>query len=142
MSARDYVLGVANLTGWPEHYKEKLSAYLDEHRAEVLREYMGALREEAAQRGMAKVTLFKPSGKYYTEEEWRIPTQEQIDAAAPPRHPRPGEGHGMIRVSFPFVPHCMRYSPDFRRIGGGAVLVETQEPWGYPHLITAEGEER
>lgn len=58
----------------------------------------------------ATVILFKASGKYYTEEPWRIPP----DALGP---------------------FDMERSPDFRRIGGGAVLVETQEPWGYPHLF-------
>lgn len=58
----------------------------------------------------AKVVLFKRSGKYYTEEEWRVPP-----LAA--------------------VPADMEWSPDFRRIDGGPVLVETQEPWGYPHLL-------
>ena len=58
----------------------------------------------------AKVVLFKPSGKYYTDEEWEIP-----------------EG----RVG----PYDMVNSVDFRRIAGGSVLVETQEPWGYPHLF-------
>jgi hypothetical protein len=56
------------------------------------------------------VVLFKPSGKYYTEEPWRIP-------------------EGAIG------PYDMLRSPDFRRIGGGAVLVESQEPWGFPHLF-------
>lgn len=58
----------------------------------------------------ANVILFKPSGKYYTEEEWEIPE----DAIGP---------------------YNMRRSKDFRTIGGGAVYVEAQEPWGYPHLI-------
>lgn len=58
----------------------------------------------------ATVILFKPSGKYYTEEEWAIPE----DAIGP---------------------YDMKRSPDFRRIGGGSVLVDTQEPWGYPHLF-------
>ena len=58
----------------------------------------------------ATVILFKPSGKYYTEEKWRIP---------------PGA----------IGPYDMSASPDFRRIGGGAVLVNTQEPWGFPHLF-------
>lgn len=63
-----------------------------------------------AVRETASVILFKPSGKYYTEESWRIP-----DGA--------------------ITPADMRRSPDFRRIDGGAVLVDTQEPWGYPHLF-------
>lgn len=71
----------------------------------------------------ARVVLFKRTGKYYTQEDWRVPTREEAE-----RHPGylPGDLMG---------PFCMVYSPDFRRIGGGAVLVETQEPWGYPHLI-------
>lgn len=59
----------------------------------------------------ATVTLFKSSGKYYTDEEWRIPP----DAV---------------------VPADMINSLDFRRLSdGGAVLVPKQEPWGYPHLF-------
>lgn len=58
----------------------------------------------------AKVILFKPSGKYYTEEEWEIP-----DGA--------------------IGPYDMERSPNFRRVSGGPVLIETQEPWGYPHLF-------
>jgi|SRR5882757_4110517 len=58
----------------------------------------------------AKVILFKESGKYYTEEEWIVP-----DGA--------------------IGPFDMERSPSFRRIGDGAVLVVTQEPWGYPHLF-------
>jgi hypothetical protein len=61
----------------------------------------------------ATVILFKPSGKYYTEERWRIP-----DGA--------------------IGPFDMDQSPDFRRIAGGPVLVETQEPWGFPHLFPAK----
>ena len=66
--------------------------------------------------GSVLVTLFKPSGKYYTTEMWRIP-------------------EGAIG------PHDMEDSPDFRRIGGGAVLVDSQEPWGYPWLFNAEEKE-
>lgn len=58
----------------------------------------------------ARVVLFKDSGKYYTEEYWLIP-----DGA--------------------IGPHDMKNSVDFRRIGGGAVLVPTQEPWGFPTLF-------
>lgn len=57
-----------------------------------------------------KVILFKSSGKYYTEEEWAVPSSA-------------------------LGPFDMVDSPDFRRIGDGAVLVESQEPWGYPHLL-------
>ena len=60
-----------------------------------------------------RVLLFKPEGKYYTEEHWLIP-----DGA--------------------IIPYEMINSPDFRRIGGGAVLVDTQDPWGYPHLFPNE----
>lgn len=58
----------------------------------------------------ADVVLFKDNGKYYTTETWEIPA----DAIGP---------------------HDMGRSPDFRRIGNGAVLIETQEPWGFPHLF-------
>ncbi len=58
----------------------------------------------------ATVILFKEGGKYYTEEQWRIPE----DAIGP---------------------YDMERSSDRRHIGRGPVLVVTQEPWGYPHLI-------
>jgi hypothetical protein len=61
----------------------------------------------------ATVQLFKPGGKWYTDESWRIP---------------PGA----------IGPWDMEDSPDFHRISGGPVLVETQEPWGYPFLLAAE----
>jgi hypothetical protein len=57
-----------------------------------------------------KVILFRRSGKYYTEEEWEVPA-------------------GAIG------PWDMKESPNWRRIDHGAVLVDTQEPWGYPHLF-------
>jgi hypothetical protein len=69
-----------------------------------------ALRELRSAEPRARVTLFKPGGKYYTCEEWRIPA----DAIGP---------------------HDMARSEDFRR--GWVVLVEEQEPWGYPHLFPA-----
>lgn len=62
----------------------------------------------------AKVILFGRSGKYYTEEEWTIPE----------------------KATGPFD---MIHSPDFRRIDNGPILVDTQEPWGYPHLILPWG---
>lgn len=58
----------------------------------------------------ARVILFKESGKYYTQEDWEVPENC-------------------------IVPAHMDLSKDFRRIGNGAVLVVTQEPWGYPHLF-------
>lgn len=63
----------------------------------------------------AKVILFKPSGKYYTEEEWIIPWEAQ-------------------------GPFDMINSVNFRRIDGGAVFVCSGDPlqgtgWGYPHLF-------
>lgn len=61
----------------------------------------------------ATVILFKPSGKFYTEEQWTVPD----------------DVHG---------PADLIWSPDFHRIDGGAVLVVTQEPWGYPHLLPGE----
>lgn len=77
--------------------------------------HLGMLaREVAERRGLikrAEITLFKPGGKYYTTEKWRIPSPC-------------------------LVPDEMVNSPDFRRIDGGPVLVETQEPWGYPALLS------
>lgn len=70
------------------------------------------------------VTLFKPNGKYYTAEEWEVP-------GTVPRE----DGTGERETIGPFD---MAHSPDFRRISGGAVLVDSQEPWGYPHLFPAE----
>lgn len=66
----------------------------------------------------ASVTLFKPSGKYYTGESWRVPENA-------------------------IGPYDMASSPDFRRIGDGPVLVESEphsqspndENWGYPHIL-------
>lgn len=75
-------------------------------------------------REYAEVTLFKPTGKFYTTEAWRIPTEEEAR-----EHP---EFHAGDMVG----PYCMKYSPDFHRIDRrGTVLVHTQEPWGYPHLF-------
>ena len=76
------------------------------------------------------VTLFKPSGKYYTTEEWTVP--ETI----------PNDGNFMFPVPVREViaPYDMRYSPDFRRIDGGPVLIDSQEPWGYPHLFPGTNE--
>jgi hypothetical protein len=59
---------------------------------------------------LARVELFKPSGKWYCDEQWEIPA----DAIGP---------------------YDMSRSPDFRRINGGPVLIPTQEPWGFPHLL-------
>lgn len=66
----------------------------------------------------ASVTLFKPSGKYYTGESWRVPEN--------------AEG-----------PEDMISSPDFKRIAGGQVLVESEahshspedKNWGVPHIL-------
>lgn len=69
----------------------------------------------------ARVILFKPSGKYYCEEEWRIPKMVPVP--------------GTSRMRNVIGPYDMGFSPDFRRISGGSVLVETQEPWNYPHLF-------
>ena len=77
----------------------------------------------------AKVILFKESGKYYTSEEWEIPTE------VPSYNPNAGSRGVMF-------PADMEYSPDFRRIGNGAVLIESQEPWGYPHLFPNTQTER
>lgn len=62
----------------------------------------------------AVVILFKPSGKYYSEEMWEIPYS---------------------KISLPSI---MRKSRDFRRIDNGPVLIPTQEPWGFPALLMPE----
>ena len=72
----------------------------------------------------ADVILFKPGGKYYTEERWRFPALEEVEA-----HPLYQGGGDYIG------PWVMRYSPDHRTISDGPVLVISQEPWGFPHLL-------
>lgn len=103
----------------------------DRAKREEIREAVGnaarkaieEIRAEPTPRATAKVILFKETGKYYTEEEWRIPTVEEAEQ-------RPGfMGGDMV------APYCMIYSPDFHRIGQGSVLVVSQEPWGFPHLL-------
>lgn len=73
-----------------------------------------------------KVILFRRSGKYYTEEEWEVPAEV----------PDSSEYRGDY-VREALGPWDMIHSPDFHRIANGAVLVESQEPWGYPHLFPA-----
>ncbi|MGY4541355.1 hypothetical protein ACVWY0_001264 [Arthrobacter sp. UYNi723] len=78
---------------------------------------LGVAAQEAFTR-TAAVTLFKDSGKYYTQETWKVP----VNAIGP---------------------SDMSMSPDFRRISGGAVLIEAESPaeftdaqnWGFPHLF-------
>lgn len=60
-----------------------------------------------------EATLFKESGKYYCTDLWELPANT-------------------------LGPFDMVNSPDFRRIGGGAVLINSQEPWGFPHLFPGE----
>lgn len=80
----------------------------------LLERLIGDLRHLAGpEPKTAKVQLFKPGGKWYADEEWVIPA----DAIGP---------------------FDMADSPDFHRISGGPVLVETQEPWGYPFLLVGE----
>ena len=62
---------------------------------------------------MVRVTLFKESGKFYTEEDWRVPENA-------------------------VGPYDMRRSEDFRRIGNGPVLIPESSPWGYPHIFPGE----
>ena len=76
----------------------------------LLADVVDRIKEVGTTRTYVRAVLFKPSGKYYTEEQWKIPE----DAIGP---------------------YDMWRSPDFRRIGGGAVLIESQEPWGFPHLF-------
>lgn len=74
-----------------------------------------------------EVVLFKPSGKYYTTEFWEIPSRVRDTRDSGEEYTRPVIG-----------PYDMLQSPDFRRIGGGSVLVSSQEPWGYPALFPSE----
>lgn len=75
----------------------------------------------------AEVFLFRKSGKYYTEEEWEIPTELTDTRADGTEYTREAIG-----------PYDMIHSPNFRRIDGGPVLVITQEPWGFPCLLMPE----
>lgn len=89
-----------------------------EYSAVTLADDLGAAAQAASTR-TATVTLFKPSGKMALREPWRVPVKA-------------------------LGPRSMRLSPDFRRIAGGAVLVDADaaeeypeaENWGYPHLLT------
>jgi hypothetical protein len=58
----------------------------------------------------ARVILFKEGGKFYCQEYWEIPEKDT-------------------------TPDCMIHSKHFRRIGNGAVLVDSPEHWGFPHLF-------
>lgn len=66
------------------------------------------------------VVLFKESGKYYSEESWRVPNNNNSVGPAE-----------------------MVNSPDYHRIGKGKVLITSDshvhapndQNWGYPHLI-------
>jgi hypothetical protein len=71
-----------------------------------------------------KVMLFKPNGKYYGREEWEVPKEVKD------KNDYRGEFTREV-----IGPYDMDQSPNFHRIDGGPVLVETQEPWGYPHLF-------
>lgn len=58
----------------------------------------------------ARVVRIKDSGKYYTEEEWRIPENA-------------------------FFPRSMADSPDARLDDGSIYVVPAQYPWGYEEII-------
>ena len=58
----------------------------------------------------ARVVRIKDSGKYYTEEEWRIPENA-------------------------FFPRSMADSPDARLDDGSIYVVPAQYPWGYEEVI-------
>lgn len=111
---------VLDLVGWAEHAMNDE----DQDRQLILEALITKLREATPEPKRAKVILFKPSGKYYTEEEWEIPAVVRDMSAARGKFTREA-----------IVPVDMLHSPDFRRIEGGPVLVESQEPWGYPHLF-------
>lgn len=73
-----------------------------------------------------RAVLFKPSGKYYTEEDWEIP-----EKVPHPDSLLAKQG----RLVGPTDPSDMRYSKDFRRIDGGPVLIPESERWGWPALL-------
>jgi hypothetical protein len=81
---------------------------------------LGAAAQAASTR-TATVTLFKDTGRYYTQAAWALPVNA-------------------------ILPSDMNMSPDFRRIDGGAVLVDADAApefpgasnWGFPHLFPAE----
>lgn len=79
-------------------------------RAEVMLDNQLAPDSFAVAKPTVQVHLFRKSGKWYTDERWRIP-------------------EGAIG------PSDMERSPDFRRIDDGPVLVPSQEPWGFSALI-------
>lgn len=58
----------------------------------------------------ARVVRIKDSGKYYTEESWRIPENAHY-------------------------PRNMANSPDARLGDGGIYIVPAQYPWGYEEII-------
>lgn len=58
----------------------------------------------------ARVVRIKDSGKYYTEEQWRIPDNA-------------------------YYPRSMAKSPDARLEDGGIYIVPAQYPWGYEEII-------
>lgn len=74
------------------------------------------------------VQLFKESGKYYTSESWRIPRRIRTD-------------HTGEEIELTLI-EDVKDSPDFRRIGNGAVLVPSEpefdgdENFGFPVLFT------
>lgn len=80
-------------------------------------------------KGRVRVILFRRSGKYYTEEEWRLPDEV---------NDRSHDGIDYTRP--PILPSDMDQSVDFRRIDGGPVLVESQEPWGHPWIFPGKPE--
>lgn len=80
--------------------------------------------DRPAKPGYAWVTLFKPSGKWYMDEQWRIPNKVHDHSDT--------RGEYTRRVIGPFD---MEQSPNFHRIDNGPVLVHSQEPWVYPYLL-------
>ncbi|MFL6145598.1 MAG: hypothetical protein ACJ72N_27520 [Labedaea sp.] len=89
--------------------RDALLAYRARHDLEDLLARLAQLAGPALTH--VNVELYRASGKYYTEESWRIP----------------GGAIG---------PYDMRNSPDFHRIDpAGVVVVPAQEPWGFPAVI-------
>lgn len=88
--------------------------YAEENPAEPLMEKIESRHPGCPVHQKATVVIFKPSGKYYTTERWTIPENA-------------------------IGPYDMDRAPEARRWldkgAGWMALVETQEPWGFPHLL-------
>lgn len=94
---------------YPEDKANQEAAYILEKAAQDIQRIATA-RDSNDVPATARVVRIKDSGKYYTEEEWRIPENA-------------------------FFPRSMANSPDARLENGGIYIVPAQYPWGYEEMI-------